>query len=148
MRVVDINLLLYAVNRDGPNHAAAKSWLEGALSEEETVAFPWVVILGFLRLSTNPRVFPQPLEAHQALAVMDGWLSRPGVENLDPAPDHWRLLKDLLGEAGTAGNLTTDAHLAAIAIGHGAELDSTDSDFARFPRLRWINPLQPPSPEA
>ena len=142
MKVVDVNVLLYAVNRDSPRHAAAKSWLEGALSADEPIAFPWVVILGFLRISTSSRVFPRPLDAAHALGVVDGWLAQPSVMVLNPGEEHWRLLRDLLDEAGTLGNLTTDAHLAAVAIEHGAELNSTDSDFARFRLLRWTNPLQ------
>lgn len=141
MKVLDANVLLYAVNSDSPHHAAAKSWLERTLSGTETAAFPWIVTLAFLRLSTSARVFPRPLEPNDALAVIDGWLSRPVVVALDPGPEHWRILKSLLEEAGTAGNLSTDAHLAAIALERGAELCSTDADFARFPRLRWMNLL-------
>jgi hypothetical protein len=141
VRLLDLNVLLYAVNRDSAHHARAKSWLEQTLTAEEPVALPWVVLLGFLRLATTPRVFPQPLGPGQALEVVDGWLACPAVVPLAPGNEHWRILKDLLGESGTAGNLTTDAHLAALAIEHGAELCSTDADFARFARLRWRNPL-------
>ena len=141
MKVLDVNLLLYAINADSPHHEAAKAWLEDALSGDEVVALPWVVILGFLRLSTNSRVFARPLDPEQALGVADGWLSRPSIELLNPGGEHWGILRDLLGEAGTVGNLTTDAHLAALAIEHGAELHSTDTDFARFAHLRWVNLL-------
>lgn len=141
MKLVDLNLLLYAVNRDSPHHARAKAWLERTLSDEEPAAMPWVVLLGFLRLATSAQVFPQPLAPDRAVAVVDGWLARPPVVVLAPGDEHWRILRDLLTQSGTAGNLTTDAHLAALAIEHGAELCSTDSDFARFGQLRWINPL-------
>jgi hypothetical protein len=141
VKVLDVNLLLYAVNADGPHHASAKAWLEYALSGDETVALPWIVILGFLRLATNPRVFTEPLEPVQALELVGGWLARPPVEYLNPGDEHWDIFRDLLEEAGTAGNLTTDAHLAALAVEHGAELHSTDTDFARFTRLRWVNLL-------
>jgi toxin-antitoxin system PIN domain toxin len=141
VKLVDLNLLLYAVNRDSANHARAKAWLEELLSGEETVALPWVVILGFLRISTNARVLPQPLSPEQAIAVVDSWLARPQVLPLDPADEHWRVLRGVLTETGTAGNLTTDAHLAALAIEHDAELCSSDGDFARFGQLRWTNPL-------
>jgi hypothetical protein len=141
LKVVDVNLLLYAVNRDGPHHPRAKSWLEQTLASEEPVALPWPVLLGFLRLSTSPRVLPHPLLPEQALGVIDGWLSQPVVSVLHPGPEHWRILRGLIEETGTAGNLTSDAHLAAIAIANGAELCSTDTDFARFPRLRWMNPI-------
>lgn len=141
MKVVDLNLLLYAVNRDSAHHARAKGWLERTLAGEEPVALPWVVLLGFLRVATSARVFPEPLAPAQALAVVDGWLACPAVIPLSPGDEHWDILRELLAESGTAGNLTTDAHLAALALEHGAELCSTDADFARFSRLRWVNPL-------
>jgi toxin-antitoxin system PIN domain toxin len=141
MKVLDLNVLLYAVNADGPRHARAHAWLEATLSTESSVAIPWTVILGFLRLATHPDVFQRPLTVEQAVGVVESWLERPSVVTLSPGTDHWTMLRDLLLEAGTAGNLTTDAHLAALAIEHGAELCSTDADFARFKTLRWINPL-------
>lgn len=141
MKLVDLNLLLYAVNRDGANHARAKAWLEDALSGEEAIALPWVVVLGFLRVSTHPRILPRPLTPEQAIAVVDSWIARPQVLLLGPADEHWRILRGMLVSAGTAGNLTTDAHLAALAVEHDAELCSTDSDFARFGEVCWTNPL-------
>ncbi len=141
MKVLDLNLLIYAVNQDSALHESAKSWLEKVLSDEEAVAFPWPVILGFLRIMTNPRIFPRPLGAGQALDIMDGWLTQPCARPLAAGEGHWMILTDLLEETGTAGNRTTDAHLAALAIEQGAELCSTDSDFARFTTLRWTNPL-------
>lgn len=141
MKLLDLNLLIFAVNRDSAPHRAARAWLEGVLSGDETVALPWVVILGFLRLTTNPRVVARPLTIEQAIGVVDGWLARPAVVALSPADEHWPILRELLGGSGSAGNLTTDAHLAALAIEHGAELCSADGDFARFARLRWANPL-------
>lgn len=141
MKVVDLNLLLYAVNRDSAHHARAKAWLERMLADEEPAALPWVVLLGFLRLATSARVFPRPLLPDQAMAIVGGWLAQPGVVGLSPGEEHWRILRGLLAETGTAGNLTTDAHLATLAIDNGAELCSADIDFARFPKLRWTNPL-------
>ncbi|MBI3982901.1 MAG: type II toxin-antitoxin system VapC family toxin [Gemmatimonadetes bacterium] len=141
MKVVDLNLLLYAVNRDAPHHERAKAWLERTLSSDEPIALPWAVLLGFLRLTTNARVFPQPLSPEAALTVVDGWLAYASVIALTPGAEHWRILRSLLVESGTAGNLTTDAHLAALTIEHGAELCSADGDFARFRSLRWVNPL-------
>jgi uncharacterized protein len=141
VKLVDLNLLLYAVNRDSANHARAKAWLEEMLAGEETIALPWVVILGFLRVCTNARILPQPLAPEQAMEVVDSWLARPPVILLDPTDAHWRVLRSVLAETGTAGNLTTDAHLAALAIEHDAELCSSDGDFARFGQLRWTNPL-------
>lgn len=141
MKVIDLNVLLYAVNRDSPRHAAARAWLESTLSGEETVGLPWVVLLGFLRISTSPYILPRPISIEQAIQVVGSWLSQPCVVPLNPGDEHWRILRDLLAIAGSAGNLTTDAHLAALAIEHGAELCSTDSDFGRFAHLHWVNPL-------
>jgi uncharacterized protein len=141
MIVVDANLLIYAVNADAPRHREAKRWLETTLTGGETVGMPWNVLLAFLRLTTRPGVFRAPLPVETALDVIDQWLSEPAVIAVEPTARHAHVLRELLLEAGTGGNLTSDAHLAALAIEHGAELCSTDSDFARFPRLRWRNPL-------
>lgn len=141
MRIVDLNLLLYAVNRDLPQHEVAHAWWETRLRGDESIGLSWSVITGFLRITTRARLFERPLSAERAIAMVDGWLTHPNVEIVVPGPEHWRLLQALLNEAGTAGNLTTDTHLAALAIEHGAELESTDADFARFRGLRWSNPL-------
>lgn len=141
MKLVDANLLLYAIDSSSPRHRAARGWLEELLSGNETVAFAWTVLLAFLRLSTNPRVFDQPLEAAEAFDVVEGWLARPCATVVHPAERHARVLRELLLPLGTAGNLTTDAHLAALAIEHGADLCSVDVDFMRFQGLRWLNPL-------
>ena len=141
MKVLDLNLLLYAVNRDSPRHADAKAWLEETLSGDERIGLPWAVILGFIRLATNARVVTNPVTTEQAVAVVDSWLGLASAAPLDPGEDHWRILRELLLDTGAAGNLTTDAHLAALAIEHGGELCSTDADFARFPRLKVVNPL-------
>ena len=141
MKVIDLNLLLYAVNRDSPRHSAAMRWLQDAISGEERIGLAWTVLLGFIRVTTSPRVFEHPLSVDDALRTVDAWLSQASVSALEPGEGHWSILRDLLVEAGAAGNLTSDAHLAALAIEHGAELCSTDADFARFKRLRWTNPL-------
>ena len=141
MKLIDLNLLLYAVNRDAPRHRAARTWLEETLSADEPVGLSWAVLLGFLRISTHRRVMPRPLTLEQATAVVDGWLAQPVVVVPAPGPGHWSVLKELLLSCGTAGNLTSDAHLAALAIEQGGELCSTDNDFARFTHLRWVNPL-------
>ena len=141
MKLIDLNLLLYAINKDSSYHAKAKAWLETTLNGEDPVALPWVVILGFLRIATNPRIFPSPLNPDDATRVVDGWLSCPCVRVLETGKDHWGILKKLLAQTGTAGNLTTDAHLAALAIENGAELQSADADFGRFRQLSWVNPL-------
>ena len=141
MKLVDLNVLLYAVNRKAPRHGTVRSWWEAALSDEEPVALAWIVLLGFLRLATNARVFPQPLTAEQAIARVEVWVSHPKTRLVTETSEHWRILQELLEETGTAGNLTTDAHLAALAISHGATLVSCDADFGRYRHLRWENPV-------
>lgn len=141
MQLLDLNLLLYAINSDAPHHRPAKRWIENAIGGAETIAIPWAVILGFLRLSTSRHVFARPLSPEQAVEVVDDWLARPNVIALGAGRDHWRVFKSLIAGVGTAGNLTTDAHLAALAIEHGCRLCSTDADFGRFPQLDWVNPL-------
>lgn len=141
MKVVDANLLIYAVDESAARHQRARAWLEEMLSAAETVGFAWVVMLAFVRLTTSPRIFETPLTPSQALDHVDRWLAQPCAAVVQPTDRHPALLRELLADAGTAGNLTSDVHLAAIAIEHGAELCSADTDFARFPRLRWTNPL-------
>ncbi|MBN1422357.1 MAG: type II toxin-antitoxin system VapC family toxin [Planctomycetes bacterium] len=141
MKLLDVNLLLYAVNEDAPLHARAKTWLEESLSGTETVGFTWSVLLAFLRLGTRTVVFPKPLRPQDAFDLIESWLDQPCAVVLQPTARHAQVLRDLLMPLGTAGNLTSDAHLAAVAIEHGAELLSCDNDFARFPGLRWVNPL-------
>jgi uncharacterized protein len=141
VKLVDLNVLLYAVNEDSPNHRQAHAWWEAAMNGEEAVGLAWSVVLGFLRLVTNPAIFPCPLAIDAALARTNGWLSHENVRVVRENDDHWELLRSLLARAGTAGNLTTDAHLAALAISHGAVLVSCDNDFARFEGLRRENPL-------
>jgi uncharacterized protein len=141
VRVVDANLLLYAVDDSSPHHAAAKRWLERQLSGAETFAFAWTVLLAFVRLTTNPRVFDTPLTGEEALDLVDSWLEQPNTTVIHPTDRHSRLLRELLAPLGTAANLVADAHLAALSIEHGAELCSADRDFERFPRVRWLNPL-------
>lgn len=141
MKIVDLNVLIYAVNRDSPLHQPLKRWWESAVNGDEPIGLPWAVLLGFLRLSTNPRVFQAPLSVSEALSTLDQWLSQPNVRILRETDGHWHTLRSLLVMSGTAGNLTTDAHLASLAISHGAVLVSCDADFARFAGLRWENPI-------
>jgi toxin-antitoxin system PIN domain toxin len=140
VKLVDANVLLYAVDEGSPHHEIAKPWLEEQLSASETFAFAWGVLLAFLRLVTNPRVFEKPLSGDEALDLVDSWLAQPNATILHPTDRHSQLLRELLAPLGTAGNLTSDA-LAALAIEHGAELCSGDADFGRFPGLQWTNPL-------
>lgn len=141
MKVLDANLLLYAVDERSPRHAPARAWLERTLSGAETVGLTWVVLLAFIRVSTRASVFERPLEVGEALDLVDSWLGQPCTTVLAPTDRHSAVLRTLLRPLGAAGNLSSDAHLAAIAIEHGAEVCSTDTDFARFPGLRWTDPL-------
>lgn len=141
MIVIDANLLIYAVNEDAPCHLKAKAWLEAVVSGAETVGLPWIVLLAFLRLTTRTGLFQKPLDVETAFDLVDGWLQQPSVTVLEPTARHLRTLRDLVVSVGTGGNLTSDAHLAVLAIEHGAELCSADNDFSRFARLRWRNPL-------
>ena len=142
MKIVDLNILLYAVNSDAEQHERVRRWWEAAVNDEDTVGMPWIVLLGFLRLATNARVFPRPLAPAAAAAKLDSWIAQDNVRIVREKDDHWEQLKTLLHHAGTAGNLTTDAHLAALAMTHDAVLVSCDNDFARFKGLRWENPLR------
>jgi uncharacterized protein len=141
VKLIDANLLLYATDERSPRHSSARSWLEGVLTSEEPVAFAWAVLLAFLRLSTNPRIFEHPLSAERAFEVVRSWVAHPGAMIVQPGERHLSLVQQLLGPLGTAANLVTDAHLAALAIEHSAELDSCDTDFSRFSGLRFVNPL-------
>ncbi|MEM7790719.1 MAG: TA system VapC family ribonuclease toxin [Verrucomicrobiota bacterium] len=140
MIVFDLNVCLYVVNIESAHHAAVKNCFERTPAGEELVGFPWIVILGFLRISTNRRIFPTPLAPEQAMSVIDGWISMPIIQALNPRRDHWRVFKSLLGDMGTAANLKKDVHLAALAIENGAKLYSFGRDFMRFPRLKCVHP--------
>lgn len=141
MIVVDVNLLVYASNTDSAHHQRARRWWDDSLTKGEPVGLAWSVMLGFLRITTNPRVLPRPLRPEQAIDIIDSWFRQASVRIVEPTERHWDLVKELLAPLGTAANLTSDAHLAALAIEHGARLCSTDNDFDRFAGLRWMNPL-------
>jgi toxin-antitoxin system PIN domain toxin len=140
VKVVDANVLLYAVNSDSPGHTVARVWLDDALSGNETVGFSWVVLLAFLRISTHPSIFPNPLAPETACEIMETWLSRPAAVVLDPTARHLGVLKGLLSTTGSAGNLVNDAHLAALATEHGADITSFDTDFDRFNGIKRHQP--------
>ena len=141
MIVPDVNLLVHAYNRESIVHAKARRWWEDLLNSEHQVGLAWVAILGFIRITTNRQILDRPFTAAAACAHVRVWLDRPYVGVIHPGDRHAEVLFALLSAVGTAANLTTDAHLAALATEHQAELHSTDVDFARFPGLRWRNPL-------
>jgi len=141
MILVDANVLIYAVNREAPHHRAARAWLESAIAGDQTVGLSWNVIVAFLRLTTRPALFKKPLQVSQAFDLVERWLAEPNVEIVHPGSQHVRLMRRLLQASGTAGNLTSDAHLAALAIENNAQLCSADADFQRFAGLEWIDPF-------
>ena len=141
MIIPDVNLLVYAYNHDAPDNASAKRWWEDRCNRREAIGLPWAVSCGFVRVMTHPGILVRPLSPATAMSHVRSWLARSHVQTLDPGPRHLEILSQLFGATGVAGNLTTDAHLAAIAIEYQAEIQSNDSDFGRFPGLRWSNPL-------
>jgi toxin-antitoxin system PIN domain toxin len=140
--IPDINLLVYAYNSDAPFHERSKDWLEGSLSGRTTVGLPWVVMLGFVRIMSSSVVLTAPMGPVEAVQHVESWLARPQTQIIVPGPRHLEILGDLMQESGASGRLTTDAHLAALAIETQSELHSNDLDFARFAGLRWSNPLE------
>jgi toxin-antitoxin system PIN domain toxin len=140
--VVDANLLIYARVASLPQHRAARAWLDDRLNGSAAVGLPWPSLLGFLRITTNPRVFERPLALAVAWRQVRDWLGCRPVWVPAPTDRHVPLLEALLLEVGSGANLVADAHLAALAMEHGLTLCSTDGDFARFPGLRWENPLR------
>jgi uncharacterized protein len=144
VKLPDVNLLLYGIDEDSPRHQAARAWVETLFGGTETVALAWAVMLAFVRLTTKPQVMARPFTVEDALDIVEGWLARSNVVVVHPTDRHARILRELLAPLGTGGNLTTDAHLAALSIEHGAELCSSDADFSRFPGVRWQDPLRAP----
>ncbi len=141
MILVDANLLIYAVDRDSAHHAAAKRWLEKTLSGMTQVGLAWIVLLAFLRITTHPRIMRNPLHPDAALDFINDWLAQPCVVSVAPGEHHWPILRQLISASGTAANLTSDAHLAALAIEYGYAVYSTDHDFKRFSGLKHVNPF-------
>lgn len=143
MILPDLNLLIYALDARSARHADAHAWFSAVLRGPEAVALAWVVLLGCLRLTTNPRVVAVPRDVAEVIDLIDAWLALPHVRVVAPTDRHSQILRELLAPFGAAGNLTTDAHLAALAIEHGARLCSADADFSRFGAgLRWEDPLR------
>jgi len=142
MILPDLNLLIYSVNNQSLYHEKARVWWEDCLNSNEIINLPWVVLLGFLRLTTSSRVFNHPLAQEEAWNIIDSWLERSIVHILNPGPNHFQILRTLMLDNGTGGNLTTDAHLAALCIEYNGVLYTADNDFKRFAPLKWVNPLK------
>lgn len=142
MILVDANLLLYAEDSQSSHHSAARKWWVAQLSGSSPVCLCWSVLSAFLRISTNRQVYQQPLTLEEATDRVQSWLDQPCVRIVQPTQRHWHVFRDMLIAGKATANLVSDAHLAALAIEHGCELNSTDADFARFPKLAWRDPIR------
>jgi toxin-antitoxin system PIN domain toxin len=140
MRLVDANVLLYAVNEDAQHHESSRRWLDQALGGADTVGLSWLVLLAFVRLSTKPGLFQNPLGIDEALEQVQAWIAAPGAVVVGPGPSHGDILRRTLIDVGAGGNLVNDAHLAAVALEHHADVVSYDNDFSRFAGVRWRTP--------
>lgn len=143
MILVDANILLYAYDAGAPQHPCCREWLEGVFRQQEAVGLAWSTILSFLRLSTDSRVYRAPRTPDEAERIVSAWLDQPTAYLLQPGEVHWAILSRLIREGQAGGPLIMDAHLAALAIEHGATLCTNDRDFTRFPGLKLLNPLEP-----
>lgn len=139
--LIDANLLVFAVREESPFHVKARNWLTDQLNGERRVGIPWQSLAAFLRIATNPRIYERPLEPIAAWTYVEGWLADDLVWTPAPTPRHAQVLGGLIKHHQPRGNLVTDAQLAALAIEHGLEVCSADTDFARFTEIRWNNPL-------
>jgi toxin-antitoxin system PIN domain toxin len=139
--LVDANVVLHAYDDRSPLHPQSRHWFERTLSEEPDVRFPLTTILAFLRIGTNLAVYEQPRTPAEAVAIVSAWLTRPNVQLANPTDRHWALLGELATEANARGPLLMDAHVAALAVEHGALLATLDRDFRRFPGARLISPI-------
>jgi toxin-antitoxin system PIN domain toxin len=143
--LVDANLLIYAHNQSSPQYGDARAWLEAELAGPGPVGVAWTSLLAFVRISTSPRVFPLPFSLEEASDVVDHLLAQPALTVVQPGPRHWAILRRLLIGSQARGPLAMDAHLAALALEHGATMYTTDRDFTRFVGLQVVNPLEPAS---
>lgn len=141
MIVVDVNLLLYAYGAPSPRQENARAWLETTLSGDEAIGLPWQVISAFVRIVTNPKLPGLRRSIEEATEAVDAWLAQPNVRVLTPGDEHWPLFRRMLVDGQASGDLVSDAHIAALTMEYGGVLYTTDRDFARFPGLRWKNPL-------
>jgi toxin-antitoxin system PIN domain toxin len=141
MIVLDANILLYAQDSTSPHHLAARGWIDKVFSGKETIGLPWQSVWAFLRISTNKQIYTAPLSMEQAIDVVEEWIELPQVQLMVPGGKHWGILKEMLLKGRVRGPQSTDGQLAAIAIEYGGILHTTDRGFARYPGLRWFNPL-------
>ncbi|MBW2442558.1 MAG: type II toxin-antitoxin system VapC family toxin [Deltaproteobacteria bacterium] len=142
MILVDANILLYAEDSLSSFHQKAREWWDGQLSGTGPVCLCWTVLSAFIRIGTNPRVFESPLSIEQSLDRIQSWIDQPCTRIIRPTERHWTIFQQVLKDGQAVANLVTDAHIAALALEHGCTVASTDADFARFSKLKWINPLK------
>lgn len=142
MILVDVNILLYAEDKLSPLNEKAREWWDEQLSGESPVCFCWEIITAFIRISTNRQIFKKPMTMPQAIKRVQSWFDQPCVRFITPTESHWQIFQTMLHEGQAAANLVADAHLATLAVEHGFVLYTTDSDFSRFPKLKWKNPLK------
>ena len=140
MTLIDANVLLYAHNLESPHYESVSSWLRELSKTRETIGLPWITVWAFLRISTNPKIWPVAKSIDEAWQVVHHWLAQPGVVSVHPGPRHAEILEKLMLDERVSGAMVTDAVLAALAIEYGAVLASTDRAFRRFPNLRLVNP--------
>ena len=141
MTFVDANILLYAEDQLSPHHEAIRYWWDKQLSGSHHVCLCWPVINAFLRIGTNSRVFKRPLLLKEATGRIQTWFEQPCVRLVSPTEKHWEIFQTMLHQGQAVANLIPDAHIAALAVEHGCTLFSTDADFARFPKVKWVNPI-------
>jgi toxin-antitoxin system PIN domain toxin len=139
--ILDANILLYAYDASSAHHQEAKHWLEDTFAKASPIGLTWTVILAFVRIATNPRAMQRPISRQDALRIVSAWLNQPQTVILNPTDAHWEHLEKMINSAQATGPLVMDAHLAALAVEHGATLVTTDRDFSRFPGLPLLDPL-------
>jgi hypothetical protein len=142
--VVDANLLIYSYDKSSPHYEKSRSWLEDALSDVEIVGLPWQSVGAFLRVMTNPKLHGRQYSLNEAAEIVDAWMGQGNVRVLTPTDDHWFQFRRMIIEGTASGSLAGDAEIAALTIEYGGVLHTADRDFARFPGLRWVNPLTQP----
>lgn len=141
MIVVDANLLIYSYDTDSSHHKKSRAWVEKIFSGVEPVGLPWQTVSAFLRVTTNRRLPGPRLTVEQAVQIAEEWLAQPNVRMIVAGDEHWSLLKRMMVEGQASGPLVSDAELVALTVEYGGVLYTADRDFARFPGLRWKNPL-------
>lgn len=141
MIVLDANILLYAYDSSSSHHVKARAWVEQVFSDSAPIGLPWQTISAFLRIMTNLRLPGERFTLQEAVEIVDRWLEQPNVRLLAEGEDHWPLFRQMMVEGQASGALVSDAHLVALTLEYGGMLQTTDRDFARFPSLRWANPL-------